>query len=118
MMASKQIYSTYKEVNGFLYTSGQLPIDQETGNLVEGIEKQTYQSLINIKQILNENNYSLNDIVKLQIYFTGLEDYEMINNVYGKFFEELETMPTRTSVVVNNLPRKALVEIDCIASKS
>ena len=117
-MGSKQLYSTYKEVNGFLYTSGQLPVNHDTGDLVEGIEKQTYQSLNNIKQVLDTKNYTLKDIVKLQIYFTSLEDYEVINEVYEKFFEELEIMPTRTAVVVNNLPRKALVEIDCIASKS
>ncbi len=116
-MASRPLYSPTKKADGFLFTSGQLPVDSATGELVEGIESQVAQSLENIKTLLDIENYALGDIIKIQIYFSDIEQYDAINTVYDQFFKELEALPTRTAVVVKDLPRNALVEMDCIAYK-
>ena len=96
-----------------LEISGQIGVDS-TGNLMEGIEKQTSQILNNIKTILKEVGWDLTNLVKVNIYLSDMGDYSKMNEVYGKFF--IKDYPTRVALAVKELPKKALIEIECTAS--
>jgi len=106
-------YSQGIQFGNMLYISGQGPLDVKTGTMPEGIEKQTEQVLLNIKSILEEANYSLNDVVKVNVFLSNLKDYENFNNVYNKFFKGI--FPVRTTIGCQLL--NILVEIDVIACK-
>ena len=95
-------YSQAIEVNGFVYASGQIPIDPATGQFVEGgIKEQTRQSLTNAQNILKEAGTDLSHVVK--------------TTVYAEFFTE--PYPARSAVAVKDLPKGALVEIEVLAAK-
>lgn len=106
-------YSQGIQFGNMLFVSGQGPLDVKTGIIPEGIEKQTEQVLLNIKSILEEAKYSLNDVVKVNVYLSDLKNFENFNSVYKKFFKEI--FPTRTTIgcQLNNI----LVEIDVIVCK-
>lgn len=106
-------YSQGIQFGNMLYISGQGPLDVKTGTIPESIEKQTEQVLLNIKSILEEAKYSLNDVVKVNVYLSNLEDYENYNNVYKKFFKEIFPVRTTIGCQLKNI----LVEIDVIACK-
>lgn len=102
-------------VNGrMIFTSGQLPIIPETGNLAEGIENQTKQSLENIRAILSSHGAGMDDIMKTTVYLKDMNDFGAMNGVYEKFFSE-GNYPSRSAVQVAELPKGALVEIEAIA---
>ncbi len=109
-------YSSHRIVNGFLYASGQLPLNPET-NAIEAqtIEEQTKQSLTNVKAILESEGYSMSDVIKTTVYLDKIEDFGKMNEVYGQFFAE--PYPARSAVEVANLPKAALVEIEVVAFK-
>ena len=107
-------YSQALQVGNFLVTSGQIPLDAKTGELVQGdIEEQTHQVLKNIKNILSSSDFSLSHVVKATIYLTNLEDFQKVNNVYSQYFDK--PYPVRTTVQVSALPMGSSVEIDVIA---
>ncbi|MFV0480975.1 MAG: Rid family detoxifying hydrolase [Campylobacteraceae bacterium] len=109
-------YSIFRIKNGFLYASGQLPIDSEKGELVsESIPKETEQSLKNVKAILEENGFSLDDVVKTTVFLSDIAHFAPMNEVYSKFFSP--PYPARSVIGVKNLPLGANVEIEVIASK-
>jgi len=109
-------YSQAVECNGFLYVSGQLPIDKNTGEFVPGgVKEQTEQSLKNISYILEEAGYSFDDVLKSTVYLADISDFAAMNEVYAKFFKE--PYPARVAYAVASLPKGALVEIDVVASK-
>ena len=108
-------YSQAIEVNGFVYASGQLPLDPATGTFPEGIKAQTRQSLLNAKAIMEAAGLSLNDVVKTTVLLADIADFAEMNEVYAEFFRE--PYPARSAFAVKSVPKGALVEIECIAAK-
>ncbi|MEO0242005.1 MAG: Rid family detoxifying hydrolase [candidate division WOR-3 bacterium] len=108
-------YSLLRQVSGrdVIFLSGQLGINPETGELEDGLEKQTIRALENIKAILGSVNLSIDNVVKTTIYLVNPEDFSTVNEVYGKYFKE--PYPARTTIFVKALPKNALIEIDAIA---
>lgn len=109
-------YSQAIEVNGFVYTSGQLPIDPATGVFAEGgIKEQTHQSLKNLQAILVQAGSQLSNVVKTTVFLSDMNDFAAMNEVYAEFFAA--PYPARSAVAVKTLPKNALVEIECVAVK-
>ncbi len=107
-------YSQGIIAGNIVYTSGQLPIDPKTGELLKGdIEKETEQSLENVKAIIEEAGGTLEDIVKVNIYVKDIEDFSKINEIYGKYFSKHK--PARSLVEVSKLPKDGDIEIEAIA---
>lgn len=107
-------YSQAIKANGFLFISGQIPANPQTGEIVEGgIEAQTTQSLENLKAILAEAGCSTNDVVKTGVFLADMNDFVAMNTVYAKYFTS--EAPARACVQVAKLPKGALVEIELIA---
>ncbi|MBQ3882578.1 MAG: RidA family protein [Bacteroidales bacterium] len=103
-------------VGGFLFLSGQLPIDPSTGAFPEGgIEAQTRQSLLNVQAILESQGLSLSNVVKTTVLLADIADFGAMNVVYSQFFSA--PYPARSAFAVKDLPKGALVEIECIAEK-
>lgn len=107
-------YSQAIVINGFVYTSGQLPIDPATGVFPEGIESQTRQSLTNVKAILEEAGVSMKNVIKTTVFLSDMNNFAAMNGVYATFFEE-GSYPARSAVEAARLPKDALVEIEVIA---
>lgn len=100
--------------NGFLFISGQLPINPKTNEISsETFKDQTIQIMKNISSILKECNLSFDDIVKTTIYLTDMEHFSEVNKEYANFFTDY--FPARATVEVSCLPKKVLVEIEAIA---
>ncbi|WP_206460105.1 RidA family protein [Anaerovorax sp. IOR16] len=98
-----------------IFTSGQIPLDPETGAIVAGgIEEQAKQSLSNIKAILEEAGSSMDKVIKTTVFIKNMDDFAAMNAVYGSFFTE-GAYPSRSAVEVARLPKDALVEIEVIA---
>ncbi|MDN5288074.1 MAG: deaminase [Mucilaginibacter sp.] len=98
----------------FLYVSGNIGI--KDGALVAGgIKAQTQQALDNINAVLREAGYSFQDVVKVNVFITNMDDFGAINEVYASYFSKPE--PARTTVQVSRLPREAIVEIELTAVK-
>ena len=109
-------YSQAVEANGFVFASGQLPIEAATGEFPEGGEKeQTRQSLLNAQAILREAGLELKNVVKTTVFLASMDDFAAMNEVYSSFFSE--PFPARSAVAVKTLPKGALVEIECIAAR-
>lgn len=108
-------YSQVVIVGDFVYTSGQIPLNPATGELVTDIKLATKQSMENIKAILEEAGTSLNNVVKTSIFLKDLNDFEAVNEVYGTYF--IENKPARSCVQVAKLPKDAVIEIEVIAVK-
>ena len=109
-------YSQAIEVNGFVYASGQIPIDPATGAFVEGgIKEQTRQSLTNAQAILREAGTDLSHVVKTTVFLSDIANFAPMNEVYAEFFTE--PYPARSAVAVRDLPKGALVEIEVVAAK-
>lgn len=108
-------YSQVVIVGDFVYTSGQIPLNPATGELVTDIKLATKQSMENIKAILEEAGTSLNNVVKTSIFLKDLNDFEAVNEVYGTYF--IENKPARSCVQVAKLPKDAVIEIEAIAVK-
>lgn len=106
-------YSQAVEVNGTLFVSGQLPVNPKTGEIPEGIEAQTRQSLTNVTAILKEAGLGPNNVVKTCVLLQHISDFAAMNAVYAEFFPE--DKPARVCYEVAALPKGALVEIDAIA---
>ena len=109
-------YSQAIEVNGFIFASGQIPIDPSTGNFVEGgIKEQTKQAITNAKNILKEAGTGLAHVVKTTVYLANMADFAAMNEVYATFFQQ--PFPARSAVAVKDLPKGALVEVEVLAYK-
>lgn len=108
-------YSQGVIVGDFVYTSGQIPLNPVTGELVTDIKLATKQSMENIKSILEEAGTSLNNVVKTSIFLKDLNDFEAVNEVYRTYF--IENKPARSCVQVAKLPKDAVIEIEAIAVK-
>lgn len=109
-------YSQGVEINGMLFVSGQIPFVPETMELVsKDVQEQTKQSLSNLMAILEEAGYGLSDVVKTTVFIKDMNEFGLINEVYGDFFGE--NKPARACVEVARLPKDVKVEIDAIAAK-
>ena len=109
-------YSQAIEKDGFIYVSGQLPIDQETGEFAGlDIASQAKQSLENTKYVLAEAGLEMNDILKTTILLKDIEDFAVVNEIYGQYFQA--PFPARATYEVARLPKDALIEIESIAKK-
>ena len=109
-------YSQAIEAGGFLFCSGQIPLDPATGQLVIGdMRVQTERILANLEAVLKAGGSSLNRAVKLTVYLTNLGDFETLNQVLGERF--VKDPPARAVVQVSALPKGATVEMDLIAIK-
>ncbi|MFT4533257.1 MAG: 2-iminobutanoate/2-iminopropanoate deaminase [Saprospiraceae bacterium] len=108
-------YNQSVKSGGTLYISGQIAIDQSTGNLVmDDIEAETHQVMKNIGFVLAEARMTYENIVKCSVFVADMHMYSRINTVYAEYFNE-DTAPARELVEVANLPKFVNVEISCIA---
>lgn len=111
-------YNQSVMVGNTLYVSGQIAIDQDTGQLITShIEAETHQVMKNIGYILEKAHMTYENIVKCSVFVTDMEQYSQINAVYASYFNE-ETAPARELVQVSHLPKYVHVEISCIAVAS
>lgn len=109
-------YSQAIEANGFVYASGQLPIDPATGAFPEGgVKEQTRQSILNAQAILRSAGLELSNVVKTTVLLSDITDFAAMNEVYAEFFGE--PYPARSAFAVRALPKGALVEIEMIAAR-
>ena len=109
-------YSQAIEVNGFVFASGQIPIDPATGEFVEGgIQEQTRQALTNASNILKQAGTDLSNVVKTTVFLSSITDFAAMNEIYAQFFTE--PYPARSAVAVKDLPKGALVEVEVLAVK-
>jgi 2-iminobutanoate/2-iminopropanoate deaminase len=108
-------YEQAIRVGEFVYTAGQIPIDPQTGNFVDGgITAQTRQVLKNLQAVLEAAGSSLERAVKATVFLKNISDFSAMNEVYSEFLGA--SKPARSTVAVADLPRGALVEIDLIAT--
>lgn len=107
-------YSQGVKAGHILFTSGQLPIVPETGEMPEGIEKQTEQALKNCRAVLFAGGAEMTDVIKTTVFLSDMENFSAMNAVYSKYFSE--NFPARSAIQVARLPKDALVEIECIAT--
>ena len=107
-------YSQGIKANGFLFLSGQIPLDPKTQQIVEGdAARQTEQVLENLKGIVEAAGSSLHRVVKTTVFLSDLNDFSVMNEVYARYFSG--HAPARSTVQVARLPRDVRVEIDLIA---
>ena len=107
-------YSQGYEVNGVVYTSGQLPVNPADGTIPEGIAAQAEWSCKNVGAILEAAGSGLDKVVKTTCFLADIADFAAFNEVYGKFFT---SKPARSCFAVKDLPKGALCEIEAIAVK-
>lgn len=109
-------YSPVIESNGLVFFSGQIPMDYAAAKIVEGdIKAQTEQCLKNLSDALKAANITSANILKTTIYLTNMDDYAVVNEVYGNYFKA--PYPARTAVAVAGLPLGVKVEIEAIAHR-
>lgn len=106
-------YSQAIQAGDFLYVSGQIGVDPATSEVVDGIEEQTHQVLKNLQAILTEANANFSKVVKFTIYLASMDDFALVNEIYGSYLEK--PYPARATVEVSRLPKDVLVEMDVVA---
>lgn len=107
-------YSQAVKSNGLVFCSGQICLKPD-GILIEGdIKAQAVQVMENLKAVLGASGSSFSKVLKTTIYLVDINDFAVVNEVYGGYFE-VDMKPARATVAVNSLPRGVKVEIDCIA---
>jgi 2-iminobutanoate/2-iminopropanoate deaminase len=107
-------YSQAIKKGDLIFTSGQIPIDPETSEMVEkNIEKQTIQVMENLKYVLKEAGSNFDKVIKATIFLSDLNNFSKVNDIYKKYFSDIP--PARACVEVSKLPKDSLVEIEVIA---
>ena len=110
-------YSQAIEVNGMIYTSGMIPIDPSTGELVTGsVEAQAEQAISNLEELLAASGSSIEKVVKTVVFISNMDDFGKINEVYAKHFKE--PYPARSCVQIARLPKDVAIEIEAVAVKN
>ena len=110
-------YSQAIEVNGMIYTSGMIPIDPSTGELVTGsVEAQAEQAISNLEALLAASGSSIEKVVKTVVFISNMDDFGKINEVYAKHFKE--PYPARSCVQSARLPKDVAIEIEAVAVKN
>lgn len=107
-------YSQAIKAGDFIYVSGQLPINAQTGEMPEDVKEQTKQSLENVKSILAEAGATLKDVVKSTVYLADMSYFTPMNEVYAEYFQG-GVFPARAAFAVKELPKQAKVEIEVVA---
>lgn len=107
-------YSQAKKANGFLFVSGQLPLDPKTGSMPDNVEEQAVQSMKNVLEIVKAGGGTAEDIVRCGLYVRDMNKFGAINEEYAKFFQK--DPPARFVVEVSALPKGAQIEIEAIAA--
>ena len=108
-------YSQAKEAAGFIFASGQIPLDPKTGTVVgKDITAQTERVIQNIGEILKAAGTGFESVVKTTCFLADMKDFEVFNKVYAKYFT---TKPARSCVAVKTLPKEVIVEVEVIAVK-
>jgi len=106
-------YSAAIACRGFVFVSGQLGIDPESGNLLEGVEAQARQALRNLRAVLESAGTDLSAVIKTTVFLKDMADFALVNAVYAEFFTQ--DYPARSAIQVAALPKGGLVEIEAIA---
>ncbi len=107
-------YSQAIRCGQFVYASGQIALDPSSGELVgDDVQAQTQRVLQNVQALLASAGTSLANVVKTTVFLTSMSDFQAMNAIYASYFSGVA--PARSTVAVAELPRKALVEIECIA---
>lgn len=109
-------YSQAIQTDGLVFASGQLPIDPATGNIPDGIEAQTRQSLANLSAVLEKGGASFATVVKTTVFLKNMNDFTVMNGIYAEHFKDAP--PARSTIEVARLPKDALVEIEAIALRA
>ena len=108
-------YSQGMIVGDLVFTSGQIPLNPESGELVTEISKATVQVMENLSAVLEAAGSSLEKVIKTTIFLQDLNDFEKVNEIYGDYFKD--NLPARSCVQVAKLPKGATIEIEAIAIK-
>ncbi len=108
-------YSQAIEVNGMVYTSGQIPVNPQTGEIPEGCVAQAQQALQNLSNLLEAAGTGMDKVIKTTVFIKDMNDFAKINEVYATFFTS--EFPSRSCVEVARLPKDVLIEIEAIALK-
>ena len=107
-------YSQGFEVNGFIFTSGQIPVNPQTGEIPDGIAAQAEQSCKNVEALLTSSGSGLEFVFKTTCFLANMTDFAEFNQVYARYFT---SKPARSCVAVKELPKGVLCEIEAIAVK-
>lgn len=108
-------YSQAIEANGFVFASGQIPVDPASGEIPSGIEAQAEQVMKNMKNLLEAAGTSIDNVVKTTVFIKSMDDFATINGIYSKYFEK--DCPARSCVEISRLPKDVLLEMEAIAVK-
>ena len=108
-------YSQATEANGFVFVSGQIPVNPATGEVAQGIEAQARQSMENVMSLLAAAGVKAEDVVKTTVFLKDMNDFAAVNAVYAEYFKT--ECPARACVEVARLPKDVLVEVEAIAAK-
>ncbi|MCD2492795.1 RidA family protein [Lacrimispora sp. NSJ-141] len=108
-------YSQAVEANGFVFASGQIPVNPATGEIPEGIEAQARQAMENVVNLLAAAGTTAENVVKTSVFIKDMNDFGKVNAVYAEYFKE--ECPARACVEVARLPKDVLVEVEAIAVK-
>ncbi|MBN2298757.1 MAG: RidA family protein [Deltaproteobacteria bacterium] len=108
-------YSQAIIAGGFLFVSGQIPLNPSSATIISGgIKEQTSQVLQNIHAILEQAGAGFDKVVKVEVFLKNMNDFTAMNEIYASFFPQ-DAVPARQAVEVSRLPRDVLIEISCIA---
>lgn len=107
-------YSQAVRIGDMIYTSGQIPMNPSTGEMVTEIKAATKQCLENVKAILEVEGAQMSNIIKTTVFLQDMNDFVAMNEVYASYFHE--NPPARSAVQVSRLPKDSIVEIEVIAS--
>lgn len=105
-------YSQAIQAGDFIYVSGQIGVDPASGEVADGIEKQTHQVLKNLQAILTEAKADFSEVVKFTIYLKSMDDFAVVNEIYGSYLKK--PYPARATVEVSRLPKDVSVEMDVV----
>ena len=108
-------YSQAVESNGFVFASGQIPIDPATGNIPEGIEAQAKQALTNVRNLIEAAGLTLDNVVKTSVFIKNMDDFARVNEIYSTYFTK--DFPARSCVEVSRLPKDGLIEVEVSAAR-
>ena len=106
-------YSQAVTLNNMVFTSGQIPVNPQTGEIPEGIEAQAKQVFENLKNLLEDAGSRIDKAVKTTVFIQNMEDFAAVNKIYGEYF--IEPYPARSCVEVSRLPKDVLLEVETIA---
>lgn len=106
-------YSQAVKINGFVFTSGQIPVCPKTGEVESDIQAQAKQALENLKEVLKEAGADMDKVIKTTVFIKDMNDFAAINEIYAKYFTD--NYPSRSCVQVARLPKDVGIEVEAIA---